>query len=72
MFLYKKHLRKSIEERPEEINNRSRFEDWEIDSVLGVKTMGEPSILTLVERQTCYAVAKKLIEKKVEYVNQTS
>ena len=51
----KKHLGKSIEERPEEINNRSRFGDWEIDSVLGGKTVGEPSILTLVERQTrCY------------------
>lgn len=50
---------KSIEERPEEINNRSRFGDWEIDSVLA-----------LVERQTRYAVTKKLVEKKAEYVNQ--
>ena len=58
----KKHLGKSIEERPEEINNRSRFGDWEIDSVLGGKTIGEPSILTLVERQTRYAVTKKLVE----------
>ena len=61
---------KSIEEKPEEINNRSRFGDWEIDSVLGLKTVGEPSILTLVERQTRYAVTKKLVEKKAEYVNQ--
>ena len=61
---------KSIEERSEEINNRSRFGDWEIDSVLGGKTVGEPSILTLVERQTRYAVTKKLVEKKAEYVNQ--
>ena len=66
----KKHLGKSIEERPEEINNRSRFGDWEIDSVLGGKTIGEPSILTLVERQTRYAVTKKLVEKKAENVNQ--
>ena len=66
----KKHLGKSIEERPEEINNRSRFGDWEIDSVLGGKTIGEPSILPLVERQTRYAVTKKLVEKKAEYVNQ--
>ena len=66
----KKHLGKSIEERPEEINNRSRFGDWKIDSVLGGKTIGEPSILTLVERQTRYAVIKKLVEKKAEYVNQ--
>lgn len=62
----KKHLGKSIEERPEEINNRSRFGDWEIDSVLVGKTIGEPSILTLAERQTHYAVT----EKKAEYVNQ--
>ena len=66
----KKHLGKSIEERPEEINNRFRFGDWEIDSVLGGKTIGEPSILTLVERQTRYAVTKKLVEKKAEYVKQ--
>ena len=33
----KKYLGKSIEERPEEINSRSRFGDWEIDSVLGGK-----------------------------------
>ena len=66
----KKHLGKSIEESPEEINNRSRFGDWEIDSVLDGKTKGEPSILTLVERQTRYAVTKKLVEKKAEYVNQ--
>ena len=66
----KKHLGKSIEERPEEINNRSRFGDWEIDSVLGGKTIGEPSILTLVERQTRYAVTMKLVDKKAEYVNQ--
>ena len=66
----KKHLGKSIEERPEEINNRSRFGDWEIDSVLGGKTVGEPSILTLVERQTRYTVTEKLVEKKAEYVNQ--
>ena len=66
----KKHLGKSIEERPEEINNRSRFGDWEIDSILGEKTIGEASILTSVERQTRYAVTKKLVEKKTEYVNQ--
>ena len=36
----------------------------------GGKTVGEPSILTLVERQTRYAVTKKLVEKKAECVNQ--
>ena len=40
---------KSIAEKPEEINNRSRFGDWEIDSVLGRKTVGDPSILISVD-----------------------
>lgn len=60
----------SIEERPEVINDRSTFGHWEIDSVLGLKTAGEPSILTLVERQTRFALTVKLQEKKAEYVNQ--
>ena len=66
----KEHLGKSIEVIPEEINNRSHFGDWKIDSVLGGRTVGDPSILTLVERQTRYAITKKLLEKKAEYVNQ--
>lgn len=66
----KKHLGKSIEERPEEVNHRITFGHWEIDSVLGLKTAGEPSILTLVERQTRFALTLKLQEKKAEYVNE--
>ena len=69
----KKHLGKSGEERAE-INNRSRFGDWKSDSVLGGKTIGETFYFniggTLVERQTRYAVTKKLVEKKAEFVNQ--
>ncbi|MEW4353551.1 IS30 family transposase [Streptococcus pneumoniae] len=66
----KKHLGTSIEERPEEINNRSEFGHWEIDSVLGLKTAGEPSILTLVERKTRYAITVYLAGKKAEFVNE--
>ncbi|MEW4354584.1 IS30 family transposase [Streptococcus pneumoniae] len=66
----KKHLGTSIEERLEEINNRSEFGHWEIDSVLGLKTAGEPSILTLVERKTRYAITVYLAGKKAEYVNE--
>lgn len=66
----KKHLGMSIEERPVTINNRSTFGHWEIDSVLGLKTSGEPSIMTLVERQTRFALTIKLPEKKATYVNQ--
>lgn len=66
----KKHLGRSIEERLEDINNRTTFGDWEIDSVLGIKIAGEPSILTLVERRTRFALTMKLAEKKAEYVNE--
>ena len=66
----KKILGTSIEERPDTINDRSTFGHWEIDSVLGLKTAGEPSIMTLVERQTRFALTIKLPEKKAEYVNQ--
>lgn len=65
----KKHFGRSIEERPEAINVRSEFGHWEIDSVLGLKTAGEPSILTLVERKTRFAITVYLEGKKAEYVN---
>lgn len=66
----KKHLGISIDKRPAHINDRSTFGHWEIDSVLGLKTTGEPSVMTLVERQTRYALTIKLPEKKAQYVNQ--
>ncbi|MCU9534449.1 IS30 family transposase [Streptococcus sp. CSL10205-OR2] len=66
----KKHLGTSIDQRPHSINDRSIFGHWEIDSILGLKTAGEPVIMTLVERQTRYALTTKLPEKKAEYVNQ--
>ncbi len=48
----RKILGKSIEERPETVNSREEFGHWEIDSVLGKKKDTEPSIMTIVERQT--------------------
>ena len=66
----KKTLGKSIEERPETINNRSEFVHWEIDLVLGQKTKGEAVIMTLVERQTRFALACKLPNKQAETINE--
>lgn len=60
----KRHLGTSIELRPEAINDHSTFGHWEIDSVLGRKTAGEPSILTLVERQTRFAVTNQTSRKE--------
>ncbi|MCD9220269.1 IS30 family transposase [Streptococcus thermophilus] len=66
----KKALGKSIEERPETINNRSEFGHWEIDLVLGKKTKGEAVVMTLVERQTRFALACKLPNKQAETINE--
>lgn len=46
-------------ERPEEIN-----------SVLSGQTTGQSAIRTLVEGQIRYAITRKLVEKKTEYVNK--
>ncbi len=66
----KKTLGKFIEERPETVNNRSEFGHWEIDLVLGKKTKGEAVVMTLVERQTRFALAYKLPNKEVKTINE--
>ena len=66
----KKALGKSIEERPKTINNRSEFGHWEIDLVLGKKNKGEAVVMTLVERQTRFALACKLPNKQAETINE--
>ncbi len=47
---YKRKLGRSIEERPEEANNRSEFGHFEGDSIVGKD--GKSSILSIVERKT--------------------
>lgn len=49
---HKKILGRSIEERPETINNRSEFGHWEADLVIGSKRDDDDAILTLIERMT--------------------
>lgn len=66
----KKRLETSVEQRFDTINDRSTFEYWVIDSVLGLKTAGESSIIIWIERQASYTFTIKLPEKKAEYVNQ--
>lgn len=53
--------RKSISERPDAINNRERFGDWEGDLVIGKD--GKGAILTLVERKSGYLLAGLLYGK---------
>ena len=58
------------EKHPECINDRSEFGHWEIDLVLGKKTKGEAAVMTLVERQTRFAIAVKLANKQAETINR--
>ena len=66
----KKILGKSIEKRPECINDRSEFGHWEIDLMLGKKTKGEAVVMTLVECQTRFAITVKLANKQAETINR--
>ena len=57
--------KRSIAERPPEVEQRQEFGHWEGDTVMG-KDMRH-CVLTLVERKTGYAILKKLISRsKVE------
>ncbi len=48
----------SIEQRPSIINNKERFGDWEIDTIIGENKKG--AIVTIVERTTGFLLMKKL------------
>lgn len=50
--------RVSIEDRPEIVNNKERFGDWEMDTIIGAYQQG--AILTLTERQTNFLFIRKL------------
>jgi IS30 family transposase len=48
----------SIDERPDIINDKGRFGDWEIDTIIGKD--GKGAILTLTERLTSFLIMEKL------------
>lgn len=58
----------SIENRPEEINNRSTFGHFEIDTVLGTKRGKHECLLTFTERKTQFEIIFKLSSKTSENV----
>jgi len=58
--------RTGIEERPPEAEARSRFGDWEGDTVVGAKQYGY--IATLVERKSLFLVARKCLTKEAREV----
>ena len=52
----------SIDERPDVVNEKQRFGDWEIDTIVGPENNG--AILTANERTTGFLLMKKLPEGK--------
>jgi len=48
----------SIDERPEVINNKERYGDWEIDTIIGKNHKG--AIVTIVERKSSFILIRKL------------
>lgn len=50
----------STDERPDTINNRERFGDWEGDLVKGKRQASEPALMTLTERRVRYEIIVKI------------
>ena len=66
---HKRLAGKSIDERPKIIQDRTEFGHWEIDLMIGKKFINEAVLLTLVERVSRYAIARKLPFKSADLVN---
>jgi len=59
-----------IEQRPEVVNERSRFGDWESDTMEGAK--GRGGLATHVDRKSRYLIAAKLKDKRAKtYADKT-
>lgn len=56
----------SIEHRPEEINNRTTFGHWELDSVIGKAKGQSESLLVLTERLTRYELIIRVLSKTAQ------
>lgn len=65
---FKKHLGKSIELRPNEVEAREEFGHWEGDTIVGKDKKG--AILTLVERKTNKGFVLKLTDRTAPSVNK--
>lgn len=66
----KRKLGKSIEERPLEIEERSSFGNWEIDTVVPKKNKEEPALITITERKTRMEIILKIATKNSSSVNE--
>ena len=62
--------RKSIHDRPIEIERRNRFGDLEIDTIVGKNH--QQSLVSIVDRKTGYLWLKKCSSRKAEEICQTT
>ena len=60
--------RKSIEERPEVVEQRTRLGDWEVDLMLGRDHQGV--LVTLTERKSRFTLLRRVANKKAKLVSQ--
>lgn len=67
----KKKLGASIDERPENINDRSEFGHWEIDTVIVKKAKDEAALLTMTERITRSQIIRKIADKTTHLAQET-
>jgi IS30 family transposase len=56
----------SIDERPSVINNKKRFGDWEIDTIVGKNHKG--AIVTIAERKSNFILMRKLNTKNAKHL----
>ncbi len=59
-------VRKFLDERPEEANNREKIGHWEADLVISKGKKG--GLLTLVDRYSRYSIVEKVEDKKAETI----
>nr|WP_240668002.1 hypothetical protein [Enterococcus avium] len=59
-----------IEKRPDIVDTRERFGDWEIDTVNGLRVGKDQALLTLTERKTRYEIIIKIDGKAANPVDR--
>lgn len=60
--------RRSIEERPDVVAERSRIGDWEVDTIIGKKH--QQAIVTLTERKSRFALLAKVSKRSADQVRE--
>lgn len=66
----KRPLNASIDDRPEEVNERTTFGHWEMDTVIGKAKGKGPVLLVLTERLTRREIIMKIAAKTQEAVSK--